>query len=157
MADLSTARCSVTRTARKRFAWAVWWSGPPSERPFRKPDAHGGGFPDEAAALADAARVTGRTLIELEPYWARAWHQVMRGGEAPPRPVVGPARPPRERAAPPVSAWAQLGLLPGASLREVRAAFRARALTTHPDHGGSADEFRAVQRAYRTLVRRLGT
>ena len=45
-----------------------------------------------------------------------------------------------------------LGLSAGASLPEIKAAFRERALTTHPDHGGDADEFRALYRAYERLL-----
>jgi curved DNA-binding protein CbpA len=54
-----------------------------------------------------------------------------------------------------VSAWAVLGLSPGASLAEVKRAFQSRALETHPDQGGEAEQFRQVQRAYEKLVERL--
>ena len=53
------------------------------------------------------------------------------------------------------SAWAVLGVPEGATLGEIRSAYRARALATHPDHGGEPDEFRAVKRAYERLVARL--
>eukprot|EP00967_Tisochrysis_lutea_P120529 scaffold197740_cov32-Tisochrysis_lutea.AAC.1 len=51
-----------------------------------------------------------------------------------------------------------LGLSPSAatSVRELKAAFRRRALETHPDHGGSSERFREVSLAYSTLVRNLG-
>ena len=39
---------------------------------------------------------------------------------------------------------------------EVRKAFRQLALETHPDHGGDADDFRAVQNAYERLIDKLG-
>ena len=34
----------------------------------------------------------------------------------------------------------------------LKAAFRERALSTHPDHGGDPDEFRALYRAYERLL-----
>mmetsp|Transcript_63247 Transcript_63247/g.120642 ORF Transcript_63247/g.120642 Transcript_63247/m.120642 type:complete len:267 (-) Transcript_63247:46-846(-) len=45
-----------------------------------------------------------------------------------------------------------LGVLPGASVDEIRAAFRRAALRTHPDKQcGSREAFDAVQRAFNTL------
>lgn len=44
-----------------------------------------------------------------------------------------------------------LGIHPDATDAEVKQAYRARAKATHPDAGGSAVEFRAVQEAYETL------
>ena len=38
-----------------------------------------------------------------------------------------------------------------ATLLKVKKAYRARALTEHPDKGGTADRFRALQEAYRVL------
>lgn len=49
------------------------------------------------------------------------------------------------------SPWAVLGLDEGASLAEVRRAFRQRAKTTHPDRGGSRDEFEAARAAFERL------
>jgi curved DNA-binding protein CbpA len=46
------------------------------------------------------------------------------------------------------SAYSTLGIQPGASLREARAAYHTLAKVTHPDHGGSAEAFRQVQSAY---------
>ena len=144
---LAVAVCAITRTARKRYAWAAWWTGAPTVRPFRKPDAHGGGFATPEQAQADAEAHAARALTLIEPYWARAWHQVMRGHDAPPRPTP---RVPKPR---PLAATEVLGVPAGASARDVRAAYRARALATHPDHGGDAEAFRAVQRAYAKLRR----
>lgn len=39
-----------------------------------------------------------------------------------------------------------------ADLASLRAAFRRRSMETHPDRGGSADEFAEVARAYEALV-----
>ena len=44
-----------------------------------------------------------------------------------------------------------LRLLPSASAEEVRAAYHARALACHPDKGGAAPAFLAVQRAWEVL------
>lgn len=43
---------------------------------------------------------------------------------------------------------AVLGVAPGASPDEVRAAWRRRARATHPDRGGDAAAFRVVAAAY---------
>lgn len=147
MTELASAQCSVTATQRRRFLWAAWWTGAPCESPFRAPDASNGGLKTFEAALAEAEQRAGRALTLIEPYWARAWTRVMRGEPAPSRPVarIKVARPVR-------SAWETLGIARGASLAEIKAAFRERALTTHPDHGGDADEFRALYRAYERLV-----
>lgn len=146
--ELTSAVCSVTATQRRRYLWAAWWTGDPCESPFRAPDASNGGLKSFEEALAEAEQRAGRALTLIEPYWARAWTRVMRGERPPRRPV------PRPRVERPVarSAWETLGLAPGASLAEIKVAFRERALSTHPDHGGDADEFRALYRAYERLL-----
>ena len=45
-----------------------------------------------------------------------------------------------------------LGVSRGASVEQIKAAYRKLALATHPDKGGSADEFFRVARAYRALL-----
>jgi DnaJ domain len=152
MPALASAVCSITVTGRRRYFWAAWWTGAPRESPFRKPDASNGGVVTMEAALAEAEARAGRYLELIEPYWARAWSRVLRGERPPPRPVARASRPART---PQVSAWEQLGLAAGASLADVKAAFRKRALAMHPDHGGDPDEFRALYRAYERLVRRI--
>lgn len=109
------------------------------------------------AALAEAERIAGRHLTLVEPYWARAWNRVLRGEAPPPMPKR------RERPGPlpggleeRASAWSILGVESTASLVEVKRAFRKRALETHPDHGGEAEQFRKVQAAYEKLVKKLG-
>lgn len=47
-----------------------------------------------------------------------------------------------------------LGVAPGASAEDVRAAFRRFAATHHPDCGGDPDRFRAGVDAYRRLTGR---
>lgn len=46
-----------------------------------------------------------------------------------------------------------LGLGSPASLEDIKAAYRTRALAVHPDRGGDPATFRAVEHAYRRLVR----
>lgn len=156
--QLSTALCSITPTQRRRYFWAAWWTGQPGHAPFRKPDASHGGARSFEEALVEAQSVAGRTLSIIDPYWARAWKSVLRGQDPGPPPTAAKARTPeRPRPAPdaPVSAWSVLGLAPEASLAELKRAYQKRALETHPDQGGDPDAFRAVQRAYEKLLKRL--
>jgi len=158
---LSVALVSIARTRRRRFLWAAWWNQAPQERPFRKPDAHGGGAKTREDALCDAERVTGRTLSETEPRWARAWSRVMQGQPAWTGPTDRPARGSSEgtsaanRAHSKASIWDVLGLPPNATVEEIKREYRRRALERHPDRGGDAEAFRALQGAYeRALARR---
>ena len=54
-----------------------------------------------------------------------------------------------------VSSLAFLQIAKGASISAVRAAYRQRALETHPDRGGSPGTFLLVQHAYRRLVEQM--
>ena len=47
--------------------------------------------------------------------------------------------------------YAILGLTPTATKKEVESAYRSKAMKAHPDHGGDADYFKAVQAAYESL------
>jgi hypothetical protein len=156
MSSLASAVCSITPTQRRRFFWAAWWTGAPSYAPFRKPDASNGGALSFEEALADAERVAGRHLVQIEPYWARAWNRMLRGESPPPPPAARAQRARGERVPRVRSAWAVLGLEPSASLSEVRRAYRKLALETHPDRGGEADRFREVQGAYEKVLAKLG-
>jgi len=49
------------------------------------------------------------------------------------------------------SYYEALGLEPGASSDEVKAAYRAKAKEHHPDAGGNAEAFKEVQEAYEVL------
>ncbi len=155
---LAVAVCSIVATRRRKYFWAAWWSEAPSITPFRKPDASNGGASTEEEARWEAERVAGRALTVAPAYWARAWNRVLRG-EAPftPREIKastsgGPKPAPRE--APPKSASTVLGVEPGASTDAFRRAYKKRALETHPDRGGTAEAFRAVQQSYERLVAR---
>ena len=155
MTELTTAVVSVARTARGRYFWAAWWTEPPRHSPFQKPDACNGGAASKEAALADAERVTGRALSPTTWYWAHAVNRMLRGERPPPPPAEkqrprGPASNGRAR-----SAWDVLELKKGASLPEVRRAYRLRALQTHPDRGGDAKAFAEVRRAYERLLAKV--
>jgi hypothetical protein len=160
--QLSIALCSITPTQRRRFFWAAWWTSEPGQSPFRRPDASNGGARTFEDALVEAQCIAGRTLTIIDPYWARAWKSVLRGTVPMPPSAypkeLGPgsaSAPPQPQPAGAVSAWSVLGLAPGASLVEVKRAFQRRALETHPDQGGQAEQFRQVQRAYEKLLERL--
>jgi curved DNA-binding protein CbpA len=44
-----------------------------------------------------------------------------------------------------------LGVDPGASARDIKAAYRSKARSAHPDKGGSSEEFAPIARAYEVL------
>ncbi|CAJ1354454.1 unnamed protein product [Effrenium voratum] len=54
-----------------------------------------------------------------------------------------------------LSPYGVLGLAPGCSEEQLRAAYKRKVLETHPDKGGSVDSFRKVQTAYEALVKDL--
>lgn len=89
--------------------------------------------------------------MEVEARWAGAWVRVLRGD--PPWPPPRETDAPREvtaRAAPVGSkTWALgvLGLAQGATAEEIKRAFRAAALRTHPDRGGDEAAFIEARRA----------
>jgi hypothetical protein len=137
-------------TKRRRFFWAAWWTAPPAADPFSKPDASSGGARSREEACADAERAAGQRLVETDSRWAGAWVRVLRGDKPWPKP-----REPRASAPPPAitrgsRAWALsvLGVGPEATADEVKRAFRAAALTTHPDRGGDEAAFIDAKRAH---------
>jgi hypothetical protein len=158
VSELFAPVCSITTTKRRRFFWAAWWSGPPVRVPFRKPDASDGGASTLEEALAAAEQRAGATLTLIDPLWARAWIRILRGEEA------WPSKASREpRAAAPASRtttdapsiWTTLGVSRDVTERELKAAYRRKALETHPDQGGDQEAFRQVLRAYEEAQRRL--
>lgn len=155
--DLIAGKVSVTRTQRGRYFWAAWWTNDPERIPFRKPDASNGGASSTEAALRDAERSSGRVLSAIDPLWARGWNRVLRGlapfSDAEVRRLEGNAPPPRAETRA-ESMWTILGVSPHATRSEIKLAFRKRALATHPDQGGDADEFRRVEEAYRRALAR---
>ena len=161
MTELAIAVVSITRTARRRFFWAAWWTAPPQRDPFRKPDASHGGAGTREEALADARKAAARALVEIEARWARAWSRVLR--ELPPFTArepddraVGGVKPLRATPGAAESLWTILGVASDASLEEIKQAYHRRALQTHPDHGGDGEHFMALQQAYEKAVLRRG-
>lgn len=150
---------AVVPTRRRRFFWAAWWSGPPVAEPFRKPDAASGGARSREEAIAQAERAAGRRLVEIEGRWAGASVRVLRGEPPWPEPRE---KQPEARVSPPPErprggrswALATLGLSEGATAAEVKRAFRAAALRTHPDRGGDEAAFIEAKRAAEVLERR---
>jgi DnaJ domain len=51
------------------------------------------------------------------------------------------------------AAYQILELRQGATRTEIKSAYRRASLLTHPDRGGSAFDFRRIQRAYEVLTR----
>jgi hypothetical protein len=151
MSELASAVVSIAPTQRRRFFWAAWWTSSPRYAPFQKPDASNGGAKSRQDAIAEAQRAAGRHLTVIEDHWAFAWKRVLRGEHSPEAPTVRT----KPRLPAPVSAWALLGLAPGATLTELKRAYRQRALETHPDQGGQAEDFQRVQRAYEKLSAQL--
>lgn len=166
MTALFAPLVSIAPTKRRRYFWAAFWSGPPTESPFRPPDAHSGGARTELEARAQAERAAGMPLIVVSPRWARAVQRTLLGQPPfpPPRkPKVGPG--PAEvpgassgatrGAAPRPSVWSILGIARDADEEELKSAFRRRALVTHPDRGGTAEAFREVHAAYLEAKKRV--
>jgi hypothetical protein len=157
VSELFAAVVSIAPTRRRRFLWAAWWTAPPSREPFRRPDASEGGARTREEALRRAEAAAGRPLVPIEPLWARAWARVLMG-EAPfSRAAADDTRaaPRVRREEPAGSIWQILGLTPQATVAEIRAAFRQRALVAHPDRGGDPEAFRALRQAHdEALARR---
>jgi hypothetical protein len=151
MSTLSRGVYAFAPTKRRRLLWCAWWTGEPTAEPFRPPDAWGGGARSEEEAKSFAERAAGRSLERIDGHWAGAWKRVLAGLK--PFPTPAP-RPVTEERARPVDPHALLGVPKTASLEEVKAAFRKKALEHHPDHGGAADAFIALKRAYDGIVKR---
>jgi hypothetical protein len=159
MTKLFAPGFSVTRTKRRRLLWAAWWTGPPVREPFRKPDASSGGARSLDEARQEAEGAAARPLVQLEASWARAWGRLLQGqaawttSERARQPDRAPPR--AARVDETLSVWALLGITSGASVAEVKAGYRRRALELHPDRGGDAAEFRALHAAYEEALRRI--
>ena len=160
MSGLSRGVVAYAKTKRRRLLWCAWWTGEPTVKPFRPPDAWGGGAHTEDEARAMAERAAGMPLVMIDGHWAGAWKRVLAG--RPPFPKEGPTEqgggPRAEGAAStrtrPVDPHALLDIDATASLAQVKAAFRKKALEHHPDVGGSAEAFMAIKRAYDGIVKR---
>ena len=161
MTDILAAVVSIAPTKRRRFLWAAWWSEAPARDPsFIKPDASSGGARTRAEALREAEGAAGRSLVEVEGLWARAWARVLMGqpafppGAADPGPAGATNTQRTRREAPPGSIWETLGVDAHATVEQIRIGFRQRALVTHPDHGGDPEAFRRLRAAYDEALER---
>jgi hypothetical protein len=164
---LFVASCSVTTTRRRRFMWVAWWTEPPARDPFRKPDAFSGGARSHEEALAQARRAAGVSVVEIEPYWARAWARVLLGrapwgvrgpgaaSSSAHRRSTGRSTTTNDARATTTSIWATLGITARATAADLKRAFHQRALATHPDRGGDPESFRQVQRAFKEAQVRI--
>lgn len=157
MSTLYAPVCSITKTKRGRWFWAAWWTGPPSHVPFRKPDAEGGAAKTREEALAAAEARAGVKLAEIDSLWAKAWMRVIRG--QPPWPSKSSREPRSARSermeGEPQSIWSLLGASSHSTDAELKAAYRKKAMETHPDHGGDAETFRRVVAAYAEAKKRI--
>ena len=148
--------------------WVAWWTAPPARAPFRKPDAFSGGARSHEEALAQARRAAPVPLVEIEPYWARAWARVLlgrapwggraeRAGSSAHGRSSGHSTTATTNAAKATttSIWETLGITARATADDLKRAFRQRALATHPDRGGDAEAFRQVQSAFKEAQRRI--
>lgn len=154
---------SITTTKRRRFFWCAWWTAEPCRDPFRKPDAFSGGARSLEEAKAEAERRAGRPLHTIDPVWARAFIR-MQAGQTPWVEKKQRRAPHEEPAAkkpftpsvakPNTCPFAILGLPKTATPEEIRKAFRALALQTHPDQGGSAEAFIRVTWAQSEALKR---
>jgi hypothetical protein len=52
--------------------------------------------------------------------------------------------------------WTVLGIMPFASLDQIKQAYKDKAKMHHPDTGGDVNEFHKIQRAYETGLQRCG-
>ena len=154
MTGLSRAVYAIARTKRRRWLWCVWWTGEPTAKPFRPPDAWGGGAHTEEEARILAERAAGMPLELIDGHWAGAWKRIRAGRIPFPTRSTSPSRAGGEDQARPVDPYALLGIDAAASIDDVKAAFRKKALEHHPDHGGTAEVFMRMKRAYDAIVKR---
>ncbi len=150
---LSRGVYAIARTKRKRFLWCAWWTGEPTAKPFRAPDAWGGGARTEDQARVLAERAAGRALEPIDGHWAGAWKRTIAGLKPFPTHTAREPRAATDRK-PPVDPYALLGIANDTPLEDVKTAFRKKALEHHPDRGGTAEAFMAIKRAYDAIVKR---
>ena len=111
----------------------------------------------ETTALAQAEKLTGRTFADIDSAWARAVNRTLRG-QSPftetQAKVLEGGKVEKAVKVEPASIWTTLGITPEATLKDIKAAFRAKALLTHPDQGGDAEAYQAVREAYAEALTR---
>jgi hypothetical protein len=89
----------------------------------------------------------------VDGHWAGAWKRMQAGLPPFPKAAARPTTTSTERPRP-ADPYVLLGVAATATLDEVKAAFRKKALEHHPDHGGTPAAFMAVKRAYDSVVKR---
>jgi hypothetical protein len=148
IASLSRGVFALAKTKRKRFLWCAWWTGEPTAKPFRPPDAWGGGAFTREEAQVLAERAAARPLTPIDDHWAGAWKRSLAGLEPfPKRAPTAASERPRS-----VDPFVVLGITSAATLDEVKLAFRKQALEHHPDQGGTTEAFLAARRAYESIL-----
>jgi DnaJ domain len=150
---LSRGVYAIARTKRKRYLWCAWWTGEPTAKPFRPPDAWGGGARTEDEARVLAERAADRPLEPVDGHWAGAWKRTLAGLKPFPTHAVREPSATTDRAKP-VDPFVLLGIANDAPLEDIKTAFRKKALEHHPDRGGTAEAFMMIKRAYDAIVKR---
>jgi hypothetical protein len=97
---------------------------------------------ESTAAAADAAAewLTDGLAMRWYASTAREYHRLFRRGRV--RPWAGAVRP----------WWVILGLQLPCGVGDVKAAYRRLAKVAHPDAGGTAEDFRTIETAYREAL-----
>ena len=109
--------------------------------------------------MREAERAAGRSLIETDGRWARAFARILVGQPAwsvGDEAKAGSSQPVPRRSSnePADSIWQTLGVAPDATTPEIKRAFQKGALATHPDHGGEVAKFLALRGAYTEALHR---
>ena len=115
------------------------------------------GLSDLLELLADCQREDPPSVALLETYLDRRepdWRAHLAGGAAPGGDQAGGTRP--SGAMDEATAWSILGLAPGASADEIKAAHRRLMTKLHPDHGGSGYLAAQLNQAKDYLLSRRG-
>jgi DnaJ domain len=110
------------------------------------------GLSDLLELLADCQREDPRSVPLLETYLDR--RQADWRGHAAGDREDEPGRPPPQGGMDEATAWSILGLAPGASADEIKAAHRRLMTRLHPDHGGSGYLAAQLNEAKDLLLRR---
>ncbi len=104
----------------------------------------------EAAARAAAeANAEARRAKYEEDYQRRLEEEARRYREERERASAAPPPPPENLH---LSAYATLGIEPGANIRTITTAYRGLARVHHPDKGGNPEEFKKIKNAYNLLT-----
>jgi len=114
------------------------------------------GLSDLLELLAECQREDPRSVPLLETYLDRRqpdWRAHVAGGESPGDDYAGQQQARGTGTMDEATAWSILGLAPGASAEEIKAAHRRLMTKLHPDHGGSGYLAAQLNQAKDTLLR----